>query len=104
MIKDEWCPTMGGTYDAYDVEYLDDIENRWRSLPVEKRTDGIGAPTPLYMGGVTSTVGLYGQAQANAIMWQAKAHAEAVGEKLMVRVVEYQIVYDIKARKVETND
>jgi hypothetical protein len=104
MDKSEWCPTMGGTYDAYDVEYFDDIENRWRTLPTQKRSDGVGAPHPLYMGGITSTIGLLGLAQANAIRWQAQALAEAIGEKITLRVVEYQIVYDIKSRKVEPND
>jgi transposase InsO family protein len=95
---------MGGTYDAYSVEHFDDVSGKWKDLPTEWRDDGVGAPMPKCMGGVTAFIGLLGEAQANAIMWQAQAFAESKGERFKLRVVEYQVVYDIKARKVETND
>jgi len=96
MTPEEWCPTQNGSSVAYLPEYWDDTE--WKTIPTTR--DKRGIPSPLFLGGVYSTVGLMGYAQAMGIAWGMAAIAESEGRELLVRVQAYRIVYDIKAQKI----
>jgi len=95
MSKQKWCPTQGGTFTAYDPEWLDSED--WRQVPT--KLDPSGVPEPRRNGGVISAIGLYGYAQAQALAWGFAACAESRGKDIEVRVQPYEVVYDIKARK-----
>jgi len=97
MEKPEWCPTQGGTFTAYDPEYLDGEE--WRSIPTDRNPKGV--PPPIRNGGIITTLCLFGHDQAQALAWSYAAHAAGVGLKVEVRVQPYDVVYDIKAKKAE---
>jgi len=97
LVMPRWCPTQGGTFTAYDPEYLDGDE--WREVPTVRGTNGF--PAPRRNGGITSTIGLFGHAQAQALAWGYAALAAGEGEEVKVRVQPYEVVYDIKARKKE---
>ena len=100
QAAEEWCPTMSGTYTAYEPEWLDG--DKWREVPVTREPYGqqhYGVPQPLCCGGVNATVGLYGHEQAQALAWGFAAQAVALGKEIKVRVQPYEVVYDIKARK-----
>ena len=99
MDEIKWCPTQGGTYTAYVPEYFDG--NEWKRIPIVKTIDSIGIPAPLMNGGISETVGLYGYEQAHALAWTHAAYLAAIGKKVEVRVQAYEVVYEIKARKIE---
>lgn len=100
----KYCPTQSGTFTAYEIEYKPKRKKAhhkvrdWVSVPITKTLSGV--PYPKQFGGIISTICLLGYAQANALMWAWSASAEAAGEKVDVRVVEYEVNFDIKARKI----
>ena len=98
-LKPEYCPTQSGTFSAYRPEYKNKKAQKWESIPI-KHT-GRGLPYPRQFGGVMSTIFLFGYAQAKAFMWSWSALAEGVGRNIDVRIVEYEVSYDIKAKVIE---
>ncbi len=93
----DWCPTRHGQYTAYEPMWLRDGD--WAHVPTERRPGGV--PQPLLSGGVNSELGLYGYAQAQALAWGWAAMAAAEGKTIEVKVQAYEVVYDLKARKIE---
>ena len=100
-LDEKWCPTRAGSYRAYNPEYLGG-DGVWRPVPTTETIGNGGAPyeNMLLSGGISITIGLFGKAQAMALAWQYAAQAAAAGHDADVRVQEYEVVYDIKARKV----
>ena len=96
----DWCPTQAGTYRAYVPEYLDG--EKWREVQTIRGVGGV--PQPLCYGGINQTVGLFGHAQAWALAWAAAAAMAAEGCEPKVRVVPYEVRYDIKARRLEESN
>lgn len=93
----DWCPTQNGTFTAYDPEWFDG--EKWRQIPTEPNKNGV--PSPRRNGGIISTIGLFGKAQAEALAWSYAAVAAAKGHDVKVRAQPYEVVYDIKARKLD---
>jgi len=96
----DWCPTQAGNFPAYKIEWRPNDKEEWQEIPTETTVDGKGAPYPRWLGGISRTIGLYGYAQAQAIAWLFAAKLEAEGIDIEVRTQTYEVVYDIKARKV----
>jgi hypothetical protein len=97
MSEENWCPARGGTYTAYEPEYEKE-DDKWEVIPTYQ--DPLGVPVPAYCGGITKELGLFGRAQAWALAWQFAAHAEATGRQVRIRVAQYEVKYDIKARRL----
>ena len=96
--KTEWCPTRGGVTRGYLPEFWDMDKDRWENIPL---VHGVhGAPYPLLCGGVLREVDMLGYEQAQCIAWLYSAQSAAIGDHIMVRVQEYELHYDIKARKI----
>lgn len=101
-VEKKWLPTLGGSTCGYEPQYRPDSGSQWMRLPTEQSTAGKGAPYPYCDGGIFVTIGLHGHAQAQAIAWGYKATCEAQGDLFTeIRVAEYEVVFDIKARKIE---
>ena len=97
-LKPKYCPTQSGTFTAYRAEFRTKDEQEWMKVPITKSLSGV--PYPKQFGGIMSTVCLLRYAQANALMWCWAAAAEAAGDEVEVRVVGYEVKYDIKAREL----
>jgi hypothetical protein len=100
---DEWTPTRAGSYTAFEPQFWDKNQNKWRPIPVKRphRWEPAGVPQPLLCGGVNVELGLHGYDQAMALAHWFAADAAAEGLHIEVRVQEYDVRYDLKARKVE---
>lgn len=99
--ENKWSPTMCGRIIGHLPEYKTYGEDKWRAIPTETRDDK-GVPYPYYFGGVKQEVHLFGHAQAQALAWIYKAFCEANGDLFTeTRVVDYEIVFDIKARLID---
>lgn len=97
-MTEDWCPTRVGEFKGYQPEWLDG--DKWRPIPVQ--SDSMcGAPFPSLLGGVLATIGLFGYSQAMAIAWHYSAIKEARGDVTAVRVSACDVIYDIKANKME---
>lgn len=102
---EKYCPTQSGTFTAYKPEFRTEREKAhhtardWMAVPIEK--DKGGVPSPKQFGGIMSTIGLLGYSQAKALMWGFSALAEADGVKIEVRIVEYEVKFDIKAKVIK---
>jgi len=101
--KPEWTPTRSGSYTAFDPQYWDRDKGKWLPVPTKRphRWEPPGVPQPLLCGGVNSELGLYGYDQAMALAHWFAAMAAAEGINIDVRVQEYDVQYDLKARKVD---
>ena len=97
----QWCPTMRGTMTGYEPEWLDPRDKEWHRVPMVTVDSGQGVPQPMALGGITQTIGLFGHAQAQALAWTFAAYAAEVGKDIEVKIVAYEITYEIKARKME---
>jgi hypothetical protein len=96
----EYCPTSGGSYTAYKPEYLGD-DKEWHSIPTAETTAG-GSPQPLANANINQQLGLFGYEQAWALAWQFAAHAASVTFRApRIRVAQYDVAYDIKAKRLE---
>ena len=95
----EWCPTQAGQMYGYEPEFREG-NGEWKLVPVVKVIGGNGVNQPLLFGGITDAIGLYGYAQAQALAWKFAADMASIGKSIEVRVVDYEIHYDIKAKKV----
>lgn len=98
MSDKEYSSTTAGSTAGFAPEWHDG--DSW--VRVETRRGLQGVPSPLFEGGLLATVGLMGYAQANAIAWMFKAHADAEGEKIEIRVQEYEVTFDIRTKKMES--
>lgn len=99
---DEWFPTMAGNYTAYVPEYEDD-NGDWHEVPtadLRQPLAALGVPPPRWNGGITRTLGLFGRAQAFALAWQYAAAHEADGKEVNVRVAQFEVRYDLKAKRL----
>lgn len=94
----DYCPTQGGTFHAYEPEFRNG--DKWERIQTNRVWHG-GIPAPLFTGGIANTIGLQGYAQAMAIAWGFAAEADAAGREITVRVVKYEVIYDIKAKRIE---
>ena len=97
-MTEEWCPTRGGRTRGYLPEVWDTHREKWETIPLIH--GGKGAPYPLLCGGVLQEVDLLGYEQAQCMAWMYSAQAAAIGDRIKVRVQEYELHYDIKARKM----
>lgn len=108
MDAKRYCPTMRGTMTAYKPEYRFDTFDssdgptftKWIEVPYEVRAaHPCGVHYPRFAGGVVQTIGLLGHAQAHAIAWSFAAEQESLGKTIEVRVVKFDLEYDIKAKE-----
>jgi len=97
-MNEDWCPTRGGRTRGYEPEVWNTDREKWE--PISLIHVGKGVPYPLLCGGVLQEVGLLGYEQAKCMAWMYSAQAAAVGDRIKVRVQEYELHYDIKARKM----
>jgi len=99
--EEKACPTMAGTYYAYDVEERRD--GKWMRCPRKRVPGNAGIPGPAYNGGINEALQLLGYEQALALYWRARAEmaSEARGwaEKDKLRIVEYRVEFELKAFK-----
>jgi len=94
MENDIW---RRGACRAYLPEY-NDSGGEWKTVPFFPSPDGV--PQPSYNAGVNMTLDLCGYEQAQALAWTYAAHAIANGQRIKVRIQEYEVVYDVKAKKI----
>jgi len=93
----EYCPTLAGIVCGYKAEYK--IGKDWKNIPTIEDKDFI--PYPHFEGGILSTIGLQGYNQSKAIAhWYAATIEHTKGKIVKVRVQEYEITFDIKAKKI----
>ena len=93
------CPAAAGTCHGWIAEYLDGAE--WKEVPVYKGGPN-GVPYPIHNGGLLQHIGLLGQEQAYAIAWGYAAQRMTTEfMSVKVRVVQYEIKYQIEARREE---
>jgi len=103
-IEQRWVPTIGGKTIGYIPEYKSSGDAEWLRIPTETRLNE-GIPYPYCEGGIFRTVHLYGYAQAQALAWTYKAICEANGNPFIeIRVADYDVVFDIKARRIDESD
>ena len=110
----DWCPTQNGQITGYVPEYNCGNDEKWLRIPVndiipdyvivDGRVILLGAPPPKWTGGILQVIGLYGYAQAQALAWLFAAEASHKGEQVEVRVVSFEVHYEIKARKLEEQE
>lgn len=98
MEKIEHCLTQHGTYRAYEPEWRFK-DGEWETVPTIQGNSPIGVPPSRFIGGITSTIGLHGYEEAMALAWWHSAVAANQGQTIEVRVQEYEVKYDIKAKK-----
>ena len=101
MTTEQYCPTQSGTFTAYKPEYK--TVGEWKAIPITTHYEPVnivrGTPFPKQFGGIIKTINLSGYSQAQALMWRFSAMFEARGKKIKVRLVEYEVTFNIKARK-----
>lgn len=103
---EKYCPTQHGKFTGYLPEY--GIERKWpggrkmiKWKRVEFTRDPDGIPSPLAFGGILRTINLLGYWQAASIGTTFAAFRESrKNERVKIRVVPYEIVYDIKAKRI----
>src|SRR3990172_6588637 len=107
----DWCPNQNGQTTGYVPEYKKGeklLRIPVKDIPDYVIVDGIvislGAPPPKWNWGILKTIGLYGYAQAQALAWLFAAEASHKGEQVEVRVVPFEIHYEIKSRKLEESE
>lgn len=94
----EYCPTRGGKYAAYEAEFFDDDGN-WRAIRVTTASGGV--PGPRADGAINCAIGLQGFEQAWAIAWLYAADRASEGIDVQVRLAQFEVQYDIKAKRLE---
>ena len=102
MKQEKYCPTQNGKFVAYKPQYRRNSEGSWRDIPIAKinSLQMKGLPFPKQFGGIISTINLGGYSQSKALMWAWSALHEAEGLKIETRLEEYEVDYQIKARKI----
>lgn len=96
--KPEYCPTQNGTFTGYTPEWK--LPDGWSPMPI-KSIIGKGIPFPKQFGGILETIWLFGYDQAKALEYQCRAHCASIGQTVETRIAEYEITYDIKAKRIE---
>ena len=99
QIDAGWCPARSGTYCAYEPRWLDG--DKWKRIPTSASALGMGIPAPLLHGGINYEIELFGYDQAMALAHWFAASAASRGEYVTVRVQEFDVVFEIKARERE---
>ena len=100
----KWHLTQNGIFTGYKPEFrmkVGDVSTDWRSVRIKSGKKGV--PYPTRFGGVLNTIGLFGMPQAKALGYSFVADFEANPNEIgsiEIRIIEYEVVYDIKARKV----
>jgi hypothetical protein len=98
----KWCPTQGGNTVGYNPQYKDKYDD-WRAVPTMQNSDGI--PASKFRTKAIHDLGLFTYAQAQALAWTFAAFTAAeTGIDIEVRVQEYEVVYDLKARPLSSED
>lgn len=100
--ENKWIPTVSGTGNAYAPEWRKrDEDDAWQRVPTEQIPVvlGRGVPPPLFIGNAICMVGLCGYEQAQALAWLWAAHCAAIGKDVDVRVAEYDLQFEVKARR-----
>jgi len=103
--KPEWTPARSGSYTAFEPQFWDKDKRKWRPVSLKRphRWEPSGVPQPLLCGGINMELGLCGYDQAMALAHWFAAEAAAEGVNIDVRVQEYDVQYDLKARRCEEN-
>lgn len=96
----EYCPTSGGKHTGYKPEYLGD-DKEWHAIPTTEGGPN-GVPQPLADANINQQLGLFGYEQAWALAWHFAANVAAVTFGVpRIRVAQYEVSYDIKAKRLE---
>ena len=100
----KYCPTQGGKFTGYLPEYkVMTVKGKWKRVNFTRDPDGV--PSPLAFGGVLKTINLLGYWQAATIGCAYAAYWESLrNERIKIRIVHYEVVYDIKARRIVKGD
>ena len=100
---DNYCPTAQGSTTGYEPEWKDE-NGEWKTVPtIIVKYPHKGIPKPLWHGGILETLGLFGWEEANALAWVFAAEHAAAGKCVEVRIIMYEIAYDLKAKRVDAN-
>jgi len=101
----EYSPTQNGKFTGYKAEFREqkgDLVSEWRKIPFTNECSQ-GVPYPDAFGGILKTICLSGYHQGLALGHWFAATAEAHRNVIIeIRVVPYEIKYDIKAKRLET--
>jgi hypothetical protein len=96
---------IAGDCKGYVAQWRHEGDDTWKSVPWHwsPPLGGVNIPAPhlLQGGGVITTIGLLGQAQAWAVAWHFAAMAEAEGRGIEVRLQEHAVHYEITATLVK---
>jgi len=103
--ENPWVPSHSGKVRGYQAEYRTMEKGSlnwlsWKPVPIEKSE--IGIPYPGLHGNHLESLGLMGFEQAKAHAWWTLACSKS-GRRFSaceVRVQEYEVEYDLKARKI----
>ncbi len=103
---EKYCPTQHGTFTGYLPEYRFERQaahggkvTKWQRIEFQRDPDGI--PSPQQFGGILKTIGLLGYWQAAAIgsmyaaFWESRR-----SERIKIRIMPYEIVYNIRAKRM----
>jgi hypothetical protein len=108
MDKPEYCPTQQGTFMGYKAEFRmsrHGVSSDWKPVMTKDVLPPKGIPYPKLGGGILSTINLNGYHQALALGYCFAASCEADGhEGIEIRIVDYEINYDIKAKRLSEFD
>lgn len=125
--KPEYCPTMSGTFSGYQPQWKHKStwakvnENifglkggdDWADVPYITTRGGLvvklpngqeviaGVPFPRELPGILESIGFCGYEQAQALAWWFAALVATTGGHIDVRVQEYRLHYDLKAKLAE---
>jgi len=104
----KWCPTKNGTFTGYEPEVrlvdIDGSASKWKRVPWSNK-GRTGVPYPAAFGGILREINMLGYHQAMALAHWFGAGLEQGGDSLKgvleVRAVPYEIIFNIKARKLD---
>ena len=107
----EWKPTKSGSFTGYEPEIrlvdTDGSASKWKRVPWTNK-GRIGVPYPAAFGGVLKEIYRLGYHQAMALAhWHAAEldrDESSFGGTLEVRARPYDIIFNIKARKLGDED
>jgi len=93
MTDKKAIPTMAGTTYGYIPQHKPNGE--WKDILTYKALDNTGV-SARYMDYIPAQMCMMTYAQAMAILWTAKANADATNIPIKTRIQKYKIKYDIK--------
>ena len=101
--KVDACPCQSGKYTAYQVEINEPPSKDWRVANSKRVPGGQGIPAGKLHEGTNMTLNMFNYEQAMALAWLLKSEAvAAIRYDIGIRVVPYQVEYDVKAWKLES--